>query len=183
MVANALCGWLHQWKQSNWQHRDKPIWASELWQDIAAWIENWVVKVRHVDARVPKSQATKEHQNNQQVDRAAKIEVAQVDLDRHHKAELFIARWAHDTSGQQGSDATYRWGHDRGVDTIAQVIHECETCTAIKQAKWLKPLWYGGRWLTYKYGEALQIDSITLPQTHQGKHHVLTMVEATTGWL
>ena len=69
------------------------------------------------------------------------------------------------------------------MDTIAQVIHECETCAAIKQAKRLKPLWYGGRWLKYKYGEAWQIDYITLPQTRQGKRHVLTMVEATTGWL
>ncbi|KAK4819652.1 hypothetical protein QYF61_008923 [Mycteria americana] len=69
------------------------------------------------------------------------------------------------------------------MDTIAQVIHECETCAAIKQAKWLKSLWYGGRWLKYKYGEAWQIDYITLPQTRQGKRYVLTMVEATTGWL
>ncbi|KAK4807213.1 hypothetical protein QYF61_024333 [Mycteria americana] len=69
------------------------------------------------------------------------------------------------------------------MDTIAQVIPECETCAAIKQAKRLKPLWYGGRWLKYKYGEAWQIDYITLPQTRQGKRYVLTMVEATTGWL
>ncbi|KAK4830603.1 hypothetical protein QYF61_012029 [Mycteria americana] len=69
------------------------------------------------------------------------------------------------------------------MDTIAQVTHECETCAAIKQAKWLKPAWYGGRWLKYKYGEAWQIDYITLPQTHQGELYVLTMVEATTGWL
>ncbi|KAK4818598.1 hypothetical protein QYF61_015460 [Mycteria americana] len=48
------------------------------------------------------------------------------------------------------------------MDTIAQVIR---------------------RWLKYKYGEAWQIDYITLPQTHQSKRHVLTMVEATTGWL
>ncbi|KAK4831049.1 hypothetical protein QYF61_014981 [Mycteria americana] len=51
------------------------------------------------------------------------------------------------------------------MDNIAQVIHECETCAAIKQAKRLKPAWYGGRWLKYKYGEAWQIDYITLPQT------------------
>ncbi|KAK4832972.1 hypothetical protein QYF61_026798 [Mycteria americana] len=76
MVANALWGWLQQWKQSNWQHRGKPIWAAALWQDIAARVENPVVKVCHVDAHVPKSQATGEHQNNQQVDQAAKIEVA-----------------------------------------------------------------------------------------------------------
>ena len=69
------------------------------------------------------------------------------------------------------------------MDAIAQVIHECETCAAIKQAKRVKPQWYGGRWLKYKYGEAWQIDYITLPQTHQGKRYVLTMVEATTGWL
>ncbi|RMC19526.1 hypothetical protein DUI87_03083 [Hirundo rustica rustica] len=64
-----------------------------------------------------------------------------------------------------------------------QVIHDCQTCAAIKQAKRVKPLWYGGRWSKYKYGEAWQIDYITLPQTYQGKCYVLTMVEATTGWL
>ncbi|PKU43546.1 hypothetical protein llap_6150 [Limosa lapponica baueri] len=154
LTSNPLEGtsksFLQEWKQSNWQRRGKPIWAAELWQDIAAWVENLVVKVHHVDAHVP-SRATEEHQNNQQVDRAAKTEVAEVDLDWQHKGELFIARWAHDSSGHQGRDATYRWAHDRGVvltmDTIAQVIHECETCAAIKQAKRLKPLWYGGRWL------------------------------------
>ncbi|GAB0190980.1 hypothetical protein GRJ2_001563300 [Grus japonensis] len=149
MVANALWEWLQQRKQSNWQCRGKPIWAAPLWQDIAARLEKLVVKVRHVDAHVPKSRATEEHQNNQQVDQAAKIEMAQVDLDWQHKGELFIARWAHDTSGHQERDATYRWACDQGVDltmdAISQVIHECETCTAIKQAKWLKPLWYGGR--------------------------------------
>ncbi|GAB0205118.1 hypothetical protein GRJ2_002977400 [Grus japonensis] len=187
MVASALWGWLQQWKQSNWQRRGKPIWAAPLWQDIAAWLEKLVVKVHHVDAHVPKSRATEEHQNNQQVDQAAKIEVAQVDLDWQRKGELFIARWAHDTSGHQGRDETYRWACDRGVDlsmdTISQVIHQCETCAVIKQAKRVKPLWYGGRWLKYKYGEAWQIDYITLPQSRQGKRYVLTMVEATTGWL
>ncbi|KAK4806879.1 hypothetical protein QYF61_012600 [Mycteria americana] len=187
MVANALWGWLQQWKQNIWQHRGRPIWAAAFWQYIAARVENLAVKVCHVDAHVPKSQATEEHQNNQQVDQAAKIEVAQVDLDWQHKGELFIAHWAHDTSGHQGRDATYRWACDRGVDltmdTIAQVIHECETCAAIKQAKQLKPLWYGGRWLKYQYGEAWQINYITLPQTRQGKRHVLTVVEAAIGWL
>ncbi|GAB0203014.1 hypothetical protein GRJ2_002767000 [Grus japonensis] len=126
MVANALWGWLQQRKQSNWQHRGKPTWAAPVWQDIAARLEKLAVKVRHVDAHVPKSWATEEHQNNHWVDQAAKIEVAQADLDWQHKGELFMAWWAHDTSGHQGTDATYRWAHDRGVDltmdTIAQVI-------------------------------------------------------------
>ena len=69
------------------------------------------------------------------------------------------------------------------MDTIAQVIHECETCAAIKQAKRVKPQWSGGQRLKYKYGEAWQIDYITLPHTRKGKRYVLTMVEATTGWL
>ncbi|GAB0204243.1 receptor-type tyrosine-protein phosphatase delta [Grus japonensis] len=76
MVANALWGWLQQWKWSNWQRRGKRIWAAPLWQDIAAWLEKLVVKVHHVDAHVPKSRATEEHQNNHQVDQAAQIEVA-----------------------------------------------------------------------------------------------------------
>ena len=67
MVANVLWGWLQQWKQSTWQCRGKPIWAALLWQDVAAQLEKLVVKVLHVDAHVPKSQAAEEHQNNQQV--------------------------------------------------------------------------------------------------------------------
>ncbi|KAK4806143.1 hypothetical protein QYF61_001066 [Mycteria americana] len=85
MVANALWGWLQQWKQSNWQRRGKPIWAAALWQGIAAQVETLVVKVRHVDAHIPKSHATEEHRNNQQVDQAARIAVAQVDLDWEHR--------------------------------------------------------------------------------------------------
>ncbi|RMB89335.1 hypothetical protein DUI87_34316 [Hirundo rustica rustica] len=187
MVANALWGWLDRWRKANWQRRGKPIWAADEWKDIAARVEKLPVKVRHVDAHVPKSRANEEHQNNEQVDQAAKIEVSKIDLDWQHKGELFLARWAHDASGHQGRDATYKWAQDRGVDltmdSISQVIHDCETCAAIKQAKRVKPLWYGGRWSKYKYGEAWQIDYITLPQTRQGKRYVLTMVEATTGWL
>ncbi|RMC18055.1 hypothetical protein DUI87_04934 [Hirundo rustica rustica] len=187
MVANALWGWLNRWKKANWQRRGKPIWAAEIWQDIAARVEKLTVKVRHVDAHVSKSQANEEHHNNEQVDKGAKVKVSQVDLDWQHKGEVFRARWAHDASGHQGRDATYRWARDRGVDltmdNISQVIHNCETCAAIKQAKRVKPLWYSGRWLKYRYGEAWQIDYITLPQTRQGKRYVLTMVEATTGWL
>ncbi|KAK4828801.1 hypothetical protein QYF61_000858 [Mycteria americana] len=91
----------------------------------AAHVENLVVKVHHVDAHVPNSRATEEHQNNQQVDQAAKIEVAQVGLDWQHKGELFIAWWAHDSSVHQGRDAADTWARDRGVDltmdTVAQV--------------------------------------------------------------
>ncbi|RMC16999.1 hypothetical protein DUI87_06256 [Hirundo rustica rustica] len=157
----------------------------EKWPRLYLYTDSWMV--RHVDAHVSKSQANEEHHNNEQVDKAAKVKVSQVDLDWQHKGEVFLARWAHDASGHQGRDATYRWARDRGVDltmdNISQVIHNCETCAAIKQAKRVKPLWYGGRWLKYRYGEAWQIDYITLPQTRQGKRYVLTMVEATTGWL
>ncbi|RMC19365.1 hypothetical protein DUI87_03975 [Hirundo rustica rustica] len=101
-----------------------------------------------------KGRANEEHHNNEQVDKDAKVKVSQVDLDWQHKVEVFLARWAYDASGHQGRDATYRWGCDRGMDltmdNISQFIHNCETCTAIKQAKWVKPLWYGGRWLKYR---------------------------------
>ncbi|RMC21421.1 hypothetical protein DUI87_02287 [Hirundo rustica rustica] len=132
MVANALWGWLDRWKKANWQGRGKPIWATDEWKDIATLVEKLPVKVHHVDAHGPKSQANEEHQT---------------------------------------------------TNSISKVIHDCETCAAIKQAKRVKPLWYGGRWSKYKYGEAWQIDYITLPQNRQGKRYVLTMVEATTGWL
>ncbi|RMC16235.1 hypothetical protein DUI87_08450 [Hirundo rustica rustica] len=147
-VQAASESWLDRWKKANWQRRGKPIWAADEWKDIATRVEKLPVKVRHVDAHVPKSRANEEHQNNEQVDQAAKIEVSKTDLDWQHKGELFLARWAHDASGHQGRDATYKWAQDRGVDltmdSISQVIHDCETCPAIKQAKRVKPLWYGG---------------------------------------
>ena len=58
MVANALWGWLQQWKKNNWQRRGKPIWAAPLWQDIAAWLEKLVVEVRYMDMHVCKSHST-----------------------------------------------------------------------------------------------------------------------------
>ncbi|RMB98855.1 hypothetical protein DUI87_24399 [Hirundo rustica rustica] len=187
MVASALWGWLKRWKEANWQRGGKPIWAAEEWKDIATRGGRLPVKVRHIDAHIPKSRANEEHRNDEQVDQATKIEVSKIDLDWEYKGELFLARWAHDVSGHQGRDATYKWAQDQGVDltldSISQVTHDCETCAAIKQAKQVKPLWYGGQWSKYKYGEAWQIDYITLPQTRHGKRYVLTMVEATTGWL
>ncbi|TRZ16151.1 hypothetical protein HGM15179_010966 [Zosterops borbonicus] len=109
MVANALWGWLKKWKEVNWQRRGKPIWAAEEWKDIAAQLEKLPVKIRHVDAHVPRSRANEEQQNNQQVDQAAKIGELKIDLDWEHKGELFLARWAHDASGHQGRDATCKW--------------------------------------------------------------------------
>jgi len=58
-VANSLWGWLQQWKKSNWQLGGKPIWTVPLWQDIAARLEQLVVKLHHVDAHIPNSQATR----------------------------------------------------------------------------------------------------------------------------
>jgi len=66
------------------------------------------VKVHLVDVHVLKSWSTAEHQNDQQVDQAAKIKVAEEDLGWQHKGKLFLAWWAHDASGHQGRDATHR---------------------------------------------------------------------------
>jgi len=88
-----LGGWLQRWKQSNWQGRGKPIWAVPLWQDIVAWLEDLIVKVRHINAHVPKSWAAEECQNDQQVDQAAKSKVAQAALNWQHMGELLLAQW------------------------------------------------------------------------------------------
>ncbi|KAJ7414467.1 hypothetical protein BTVI_40977 [Pitangus sulphuratus] len=49
MIVNVLWGWLDQWKKINWRRRGKPIWASDLWQDIAARVKKLNVRIRHVD--------------------------------------------------------------------------------------------------------------------------------------
>ncbi|RMC21577.1 hypothetical protein DUI87_02444 [Hirundo rustica rustica] len=89
IVANALWGWLERWKKDNWQPRGRPVWAAEEWQDIASHAEKLPMKVCHVDAHVPKSQANEEHQNNKQVDQATKTEESQIHLDWQHKGEIF----------------------------------------------------------------------------------------------
>lgn len=44
-----------------------------------------------------KTCTTKEHQNNEWVDQAIRIEVDQVDLDWEHKGELLVTLWAHES--------------------------------------------------------------------------------------
>ena len=89
-----------------------------------------VVKVRHVDAHVPKSRATEEQKNNHQVYQAAKIEVAQIDLDWQNKGELFLARWTHETSGHQGryTPNSSLWRHlDCGYCSQSLSVKQCST--------------------------------------------------------
>lgn len=62
-----------------------------MWQYITAEVENLAVKVHYGDAHIPNRQAAEEHHNNGEMDQAAKIKVSQVDLDRQHKCELFLA--------------------------------------------------------------------------------------------
>lgn len=98
-------------------------------KDIVTLEENTTIKACHVDAHITKSCATKEHQNKQQVDWAARVDIALVDLNWQHKGDLFLMLWAHQgdsPSGHQGRDATYRRTWDQGVvlamNSIAQVI-------------------------------------------------------------
>lgn len=57
-----------------------------------------IIKANHVDFHIPKSHPTEEYQNNQLVDQAVRIEVAQADLDWQRKSELFLVWWTYDTS-------------------------------------------------------------------------------------
>ncbi|XP_066427080.1 olfactory receptor 14A16-like [Molothrus aeneus] len=59
----------------------------------------------------------------------------------------------------------FHWGPEQ-QPAFAQIKQEIAHA-----AQQVKPLWYGGRWCKYKYGEAWQIDSIPLPQTRQGKRY------------
>jgi len=83
-----------------------------------------VVKVCHIDAHVPKSCATEEHHNNQQVDQSTRIEMAEVDLDWQHKGELFLAQYTHDTSDHQRRYASCRWAQDQGLDLTRDATAE-----------------------------------------------------------
>lgn len=96
------------------------------------------------------------------------------------KGELFITWWGHESSA-----ATDRGAHHLGVDltmeAIAQIIHEWAACAAINQANEVNFPRKRGQRLGFRYGETWQ--TAPLPWTHQGKHYILAMVEATIGWL
>ncbi|KAJ7413467.1 hypothetical protein BTVI_43398 [Pitangus sulphuratus] len=95
------------WKKANLQPKGKPILAAKMCQDITAWVEKLIMRVRHVDAHVLKSRVNEEQYNSEQADQAARVKVSQVHLDWQHKGDLLLAQWSHDASGHQGRDATY----------------------------------------------------------------------------
>lgn len=51
-----------------WQHTGKSTWAAALWQDMAAQVENLIVKVHHVDAHKSIGRGIEEHWNSEKVD-------------------------------------------------------------------------------------------------------------------
>lgn len=50
------------------------MWVAALWQDMAAKVEDLIVKVHHGDSHMPKSHANEECQNHEPVDQAARNE-------------------------------------------------------------------------------------------------------------
>lgn len=54
------------------------------------WVWSWTGQRAH--AHVPCTCGTEEHDNNGQVEQAARTEMALVDLDLEHMGELFIAQ-------------------------------------------------------------------------------------------
>lgn len=78
-------------------------------------------------------------------------------------------------------------GLGRGVevtmDTIEQVIHEHETCSALKGAKQIKPLWRTMAKIQTQGSLAGGLYCMATICRCHGTCHELTMVEATNGWL
>lgn len=66
-----------------------------LSKDIAAQAENTVVEICHIGAHLPQNWASEEHQNNKHANQAARIEVAQVDLN----CQLSPIKWMRQEQG------------------------------------------------------------------------------------
>lgn len=101
--------------------------------------------------------------------------------------KLFIAQGAHGRSGHLGRDATYTRACDWGTESITQVIHQCEMCchqasqmSEISLEKRVAgfPTWWGlANWLPWTTAMNM---ARYMPRWES---HILTMVEATIGWL
>lgn len=111
------------------QCRGKLIWAAALRKATAARVVAVAVKGHHVGAYLPMRWATEERQNNQQVDRAARIEVAWVGVGWQHQVNYF---WLSGPMTPQGieENAACRWARGRGMDltldATTQATHERE---------------------------------------------------------
>ncbi|RMB89164.1 hypothetical protein DUI87_34426 [Hirundo rustica rustica] len=162
-----LCG-DESLEKGQWQAERNPSGLLRFGKTLPPQVEKLTVKVRHGTHMCPRVRLMKKSITTMsQVDKGTKVKVSQVDLDWQHKRSIPSPLGPY-ASGHQGRDATYRWARDQGVDltmdNISQVITTVRPAPAIKQAKRVKPLWYGGRWLKYRYGEAWQIDYITFPK-------------------
>ncbi|GAB0209276.1 hypothetical protein GRJ2_003393300 [Grus japonensis] len=91
-------------------------------------LEKLVVKVCHVDAHVPKSRATEEHQNNQQVDQAAKIEVAQVDLDWQQRIES-------DNGTHFWNNLIDTWAKEHGIEWVYHIPYHAPDSGKIERQR------------------------------------------------
>lgn len=67
------------------------------------------------------------------------------------------------------------------MDALAQVIHKCETCAIVKQAKWNKTSLVQRMMTEIQIWGDLAGGLYQLPQICLDKWHALTIVRATTG--
>lgn len=71
----------------------------------------------------------------------------------------------------------------KGWTQLHRISMNAKHVAISKQAKQATPLWHRGQWQIYRNRKAWQIKYITLPQTCWYRHHILAVVEVTTGWL
>ena len=109
MVANALWGGYSNGSRTTGSTEANPSGPLHYGKTLLPRVENMVVEVHHIDAHVPKNCATEEYQNNQQVYQPLGLKQLRWSWDWQRKGERVLGWWAHDTSGHQGSAATYRW--------------------------------------------------------------------------
>lgn len=83
-----------------------------------------------------------------------------------HKSELFTAQWAYVTSGHPGRCNVHCTRYSRTWN-----MHHNEVSHVSKAP------------LVWRTLAATPVREATLPQTRQGKHYPITVVEGTTGWL
>ncbi|XP_074840473.1 uncharacterized protein LOC142007683 [Carettochelys insculpta] len=121
VVYKGLRTWVTTWEAKEWKIVDRPLWGTDLWQQLLAFARQQPLAVRHVDAHT--KQTTLEVQFNAAVDQMA----------GHTITERAMA--LHVESGHRGAHAARQYGLTKG-ENLPLVAYraaqlKCTICTKL----------------------------------------------------
>lgn len=173
-VNGSKCSlvWLNWWKKGNWQQRKSHLgcWIVATYPCLGRDVDHESTSSR-CTCTVSKNWVPEEHCNNDRWISLPKLKYLKWIWTSNTRVSYF---WLGE---MQYTDwlMIWLWKLSPRLFITVEFVLQSRMC--------VKPLWYGGQWSKHKHGQTCQTDYITVLQTCQGKHYMLTIVEKIMGWL